>query len=342
MSGFRVDVVLPPGIEAARQAAKTFEATGYDGLYTVETTNDPFLDLAFPAIETTRPMLGNNLAIAFARSPYVTAVLAWNLQQASKGRFCLGLGTQVKGHIERRFGMPWESPGPKFREYVAMLKELWSAWQERRPAQHRGRFYNSTVNNPFFTPGPIDYPAPKVFIAAINEYNAETVGFNADGILIHPLHSPKYIDDVLMPAINKGLARSGRKREDITIVCPIFLAVGDTDEQAASAASFVKQQAAFYGSTRSYRRIFETHGWDETPTKLHERMSKGDMAGMASEITDEMVEVFAITGRTDGAVDEIKRRYETRVDRIYFYNAFATPFADEGRQRELIAALSAS
>lgn len=338
--GFKVDVVLPPGIEAARAAAKSFEAMGYDGLYTVETTNDPFLDLAVPAIETTKPMLGNNLAIAFARSPYVTAVLAWQLQQASRGRFNLGLGTQVKGHIERRFGMKWESPGPKFREYVVALKELWTAWQDRRPPQHRGRFYNHTVTNPFFTPGPIDFPAPKVFIASINDYNAESVGLVADGILIHPVHSPKYIDDVLMPNISKGLAKSGRTRADVTVVCPVFLAVGDTDEQAATAASFVKQQVAFYGSTRTYAKIFETHGWHDTPAKLHEKMAKGDMAGMPAEITDEMVSTLAITGTPDDAVDEIKRRYAGRVDRIYFYNLFATPLADESRQREFIAALS--
>lgn len=338
--GFKVDVVLPPGIEPAREAAKANEALGYDGLYTVETTSDPFLDLAFPAVETTKPMLGNNLAIAFARSPYVVAVLAWQLQQASKGRFALGLGTQVKGHITRRFGMPWESPGPKFREYVIALKELWSAWQERRPAAHRGKFYNHTVTNPFFTPGPISYDAPKVFIAAVNEYNAETVGFVADGILIHPVHSPHYLDEVLFPAINKGLAKSGRKREDITVVCPVFLAVGDTDEQIQTASGFVRQQVAFYGSTRSYRKIFEAHGWDDTPAKLYELMSKGDIGGMASEITDEMVATFAVTGKPDDVVDEVKRRYGSRADRIYFYNLFTTPLADEGRQRELIAALS--
>lgn len=338
--GFKVDVVLPPGIEAARAAAKTFEHMGYDGLYTVETTNDPFLDLAFPAIETTKPMLGNNLAIAFARSPYATAVLAWQLQRASKGRFNLGLGTQVKGHIERRFGMKWESPGPKFREYVVALKELWTAWQERRPAQHRGKFYNSTINNPFFTPGPIESPAPKVFIAAVNDYNAESVGLVADGILIHPVHTPKYIDEVLMPNIERGLAKSGRAREDITVVSPIFLAVGDTPDEARTAAGFVKQQVAFYGSTRTYAKIFETHGWHDTPPKLHEKMAKGDMSGMADEITDEMVETLAVTGKVDDAVDEIKRRYTGRADRIYFYDLFATPLADEGRQRELIAALS--
>jgi probable F420-dependent oxidoreductase len=337
---FKVDVVLPPGIEGARQAATKFEEMGYDGLYTVETTNDPFLDLAFPAIETTKPMLGNNLAIAFARSPYVTAVLAWQLQQASKGRFNLGLGTQVKGHIERRFGMKWESPGPKFREYVVAVKELWTAWTEKRAPQHRGKFYNHTITNPFFTPGPIAYPQPKVFIAAVNEYNAESVGLVADGILVHPLHSPKYLDDVLFPAIDKGLAKSGRKREDITVVCPVFLAVGDTDEQVQTSAGFVKQQVAFYGSTRTYARIFETHGWEDTPPKLHEKMAKGDFGGMASEITDDMVEILAVTGKPDEVSAEVERRYGDRADRIYFYNLFATPLADDSRQRELISSLS--
>jgi probable F420-dependent oxidoreductase len=338
---FKVDVVLPPGIEAARAAAKSFEAMGYDGLYTVETTNDPFLDLAFPALETTRPMLGNNLAIAFARSPYVTAIISWQLQQASKGRFVLGLGTQVKGHIERRFGMKWESPGPKFREYVVALKELWSAFAERRPPQHKGKFYNHTISNPFFTPGPISYPAPKVFIAAINSYNAESVGLVADGILVHPLHSEKYLDEHIFPNVEKGLAKSGRKREDITVVCPVFLAVGDNDEQRKTAAGFVKQQVAFYGSTRTYAKIFETHGWDEVPPRLHEKMAKGDLAGMAGEITDEMIETFAVTGRPDEVASEVQRRYGGRADRVYFYNVFATPLADETRQRELISALSA-
>jgi probable F420-dependent oxidoreductase len=337
---FKVDVVLPPGIEPAREAAKSFEAMGYQGLYTVETTSDPFLDLAFPALETTKPMLSNNLAIAFARSPYVTAVLAWQLQNASKGRFALGLGTQVKGHITRRFGMPWESPGPKFREYVVAVKELWAAWGERRPANHRGKFYNHTVTNPFFTPGPINYPAPKVFIAAVNPFNAETVGLVADGILIHPLHSPKYLDDVLFPAIEKGLTKSGRKREDITVICPVFLAVGDTSDQAQTAAGFVKQQVAFYGSTRTYRRIFDTHGWEDTPAKLHEKMAKGDIGGMAAEITDEMIATLAVTGKPDDVADEVERRYSGRADRVYFYNLFATPLADEGRQRELISALA--
>jgi alkanesulfonate monooxygenase SsuD/methylene tetrahydromethanopterin reductase-like flavin-dependent oxidoreductase (luciferase family) len=157
---------------------------------------------------------------------------------------------------------------------------------------------------------------------------------------VHPVHSPKYLDEVLMPAISRGLAKSGRAREDITVVCPVFLACGDTEEQAQTAAGFVKQQVSFYGSTRTYSRIFDTHGWEDTPPRLHERMAKGDLAGMASEITDEMVATFAITGTTDDLTGEIERRYGGRADRIYFYNLFATPLADEARQRELISSLS--
>jgi probable F420-dependent oxidoreductase len=337
---FQVDAALPPGIVPAREAALHFEKLGYHGVFTAETTNDPFLDLALPAVETTKPILGNNLAIAFARSPWVVAVQAWELQQASKGRFHLGLGTQVKGHITRRFGMPWESPGPKFRDYVRALKELWAAFGEGRAPNYTGRFYTHTVRAPFFTPGPMGFDAPKVNIAAINEYNAETAGLVADGLLVHPLHSEKYLDDVLFPAVDRGLAKSGRTRADLNVVIPVFLAVGDTPAETEASKSFVKMQASFYGSTRSYARIFETHGWGDTPPRLHEKMAKGDMAGMADEITDEMIETFAMTGPVDDLPAKIEKKYGGRADRIFFYNIGSTALADEGRQRELIAAVS--
>jgi probable F420-dependent oxidoreductase len=332
--GFAVDAVLPPGVAEARAAAVELERLGYDGLWSTETRSDPFLDLAAPAVETSRPILGTNLAIAFARSPFVTAVNAWQLQAASKGRFVLGLGTQVKGHIERRFGMPWESPGPKMREYVRALKALWKAFQREEPLNFRGKFYTHTVITPFFDPGPIDVPAPKVWIAAVNEYNAETVGLECDGILVHPVHSPKYIDDVLMPAVDKGLAKSGRRREDITVMCPVFVIAGHD----AAADSLVRSQIAFYGSTRSYRRIFETHGFDDVPAKLHELMSKGDFAGMAAAITDEMLEQYAVVAEPDDVVDAIRARYAGRADRLYMY---AFPGGDQGRLREIADALRA-
>lgn len=338
---FAIDAVLPPGVRDARDAAPRLEALGFDGLWSTETRSDPFLDLAIPAVETTRPIIGTNLAIAFARSPFVTAVNAWQLQAASKGRFVLGLGTQVKGHIERRFGMPWEAPGPKMREYVQALKALWKAFQGTEPLAFRGKFYTHTVITPFFDPGPIDYPAPKVWIAAVNEYNAETVGLEADGILVHPVHSTNYLDEVVFPAVEKGLAKSGRTRSDLTVMIPVFLVVGADPGERAAASSFVRSQIAFYGSTRTYRTIFEVHGWDDVPPRLHELMSRGDLAGMADAITDEMLEHFAITGAVDDVVDKVRARYDGVADRLYFYNLFASPYAgDDARLREVIAALS--
>jgi probable F420-dependent oxidoreductase len=307
-------------------------------LYSTETQSDPFLDLAGPAVETTKPMLGTNIAVAFPRSPFVTAMNAWQLQSSSKGRFVLGLGTQVKGHIERRFGMPWESPGPKLREYVRALKALWAAFQGTDPLDFRGKFYTHTVITPFFNPGPIDHPAPPVWLAAVNEYNAETVGLVADGIFVHPVHSRTYLEQVIMPAIDRGLAKSGRTRDDITVACPVFLVVGENDAEKSSGDSFVRSQISFYGSTRSYRRIFDEHGWGDTVAKLHELMSAGDITGMAGQITDEMLEEFAITGHPDDVPGKLRKRYDGLADRLYFYNLFASPYAgDDGRLRELIS-----
>jgi probable F420-dependent oxidoreductase len=317
------------------------EALGFQGLYSTETTSDPFLDLMAPATNTATPILGTNLAIAFARSPFVTAVIAWKLQEASKGRFVLGLGTQVKGHIERRFGLKWESPGPKFREYVQALRALYEAFQSGGQPNFRGKFYSHTLLTPFFRPGPIQHPVPPVWLAAVNDYNAETVGLVGDGILVHPVHSRKYFDDVLLPAIDLGLQQSKRTRDAITFMCPVFIVVGRTPEERAVADAFVRSQIAFYGSTRTYRKIFETHGWGDTPAKLHELMSKGDMAGLPKAITDEMLDEFAIVCEPDDLVDRIRARYEGLADRIYLYNTFASIYAqDEDRLREVISALS--
>lgn len=338
--GFQIDGVLPSGIAEARAAAVRMEAQGFDGLWSTETRSDPFLDLAAPALETSRAILGTNLAIAFPRSPFVTAVAAWRLQDASRGRFVLGLGTQVKGHIERRFGMTWESPGPKMREYVRALKALFRSFQREERLNFHGKWYTHTLQAPFFDPGPIDQPAPPVWIAAVNTYNATTVGLEADGILVHPVHSRKYLDGVLFPAINRGLAGSGRTRSDITVIVPVFLVVGRTPEERRAGDTFVRSQVAFYGSTRTYRAIFEAHGWNEVPDRLHELMAKGDMAGMASTVTDEMVEEFAICADPDDVVDKVRRRYTGVADRLYFYNVFASPFAaDEGRLMEVMDAL---
>ena len=338
---FALDYVLPMGIRRVQQDAPKYEALGFDGLWTTESQSDPFVDLTAAALNSERATLGTNVAIAFARSPFTTAMVAYELQSASGGRFICGLGTQVKGHITRRFGMPWESPGPKLREYVQAMRAIWTGWQEGKSPDFRGKFYTHTISTPFFAHPPIDVPPPEIWIAAVNEYNAETVGVCCDGLLVHPVHSTRYLDEVLFPAIDKGLAKSGRARSDIKLQCPVFLVVGKTPEEREQGAGFVRAQIGFYGSTRTYRRIFETHGWEGTPGRLHAKMASGDIAGMADEITDEMLEEFAITGDPDDVVDKVKARYGGVADRIYFYNLFASPFSDEGRLRELVNALAA-
>ncbi len=338
--GFEIDAVIPPGVAGSGEAAKRFEDLGFDGVWSTETQSDPFLDLVGPAQATDRVTIGTNLAIAFARSPFVTATAAWQLQKASGGRFVLGLGTQVKGHIERRFGMHWESPGPKFREYVEALKHLWGAFQNGERPSFRGDFYTHTVLTPFFDPGPIDSPPPPVWMAAVNEYNAESVGLVGDGILVHPVHSRKYIDEVLFPAIDRGLEGSKRTRDDITVMIPVFLVVGKDAEERSAADGFVRSQIAFYGSTRTYRKIFETHGWDDVPPKLHELMANGQLGEMADQITDEMLDTYAITGEPDEVAEKVRERYEGVADRLYFYNLFATPQgSDDAKTKELIEAV---
>lgn len=339
---FKIDAMLPPGIEAAAEAAKEQLKFGYDGLYVSETQSDPFLDCACVArdISGTDTLLGTNLAIAFARSPFVTAMNAWQLQKATRGNFALGLGTQVKGHIERRFSMTWDSPGPRLREYLQALKAMWSAFAGDAPFHFEGKYYTHTVINPFFDPGPIGFPSPPVWLAAVNPYNARTAGLVGDGLLVHPVHSIKYLDEVLLPALDEGLAASGRRRTDVSIVIPVFLVVGDSDDEAAPGRDFVKSQLSFYGSTRTYANVFECHGWSDIPPQLHALMRAGDFAGMADLITDEMLEVFAITGKPSEFADAVRKRYEGIADRMFFYNVFASPFAtDEDALKSAITSL---
>lgn len=336
----KVDVLLPAGVEAARDTARRLEALGVDGVFSPETISDPFLDLVYPATETKIPTIGTSVAIAFARSPFVTAVTAWRLQELSRGRFALGIGTQVKGHIERRFGLRWEPPGPKMREYLGALKALWSGFRKEAPLDFRGRFYTHTLLPAAFDPGPIPYPDPRLWLAAVNDYNLETVGLLADGLCAHPIASPRYLREVALPAISKGLAASARSRSDVTVQSPVLLVVGDGEEERQAATSYARIQIAWSGSTRTYRRIFEHLGWGETPERLHALMAGGDMTGMMAAVSDEMVAEFAVVARPDEAADQIRRRYGGVADRVLFYNLLQSPFAsDERRLQEFIQAL---
>lgn len=325
----KIDAILPSGIVEADEAAAQYEAIGFDGLWALETQSDPFLDLAPIALRRTAPLIGTNVAIAFARSPFLTAMDAWRLQAASQGRFVLGLGSEVKGHVERRFGMPWEAPGPKLREYAEAVRAIWRAFQREERLNFKGKYYQHTLLIPYFDPGRIAFAPPPIYIAAVNTYNAETVGLVGDGIMIHPMHSMRYLNDVLFPAMDRGLRQSGRSRADISVVCSVFVIAGDEQERKAAEAE-VRNLIAFQGAVRTYAKVFETHGWDDLPQQFHDLMASRDMGSMLALVTDDMIDAFAVRGRTDEeAVDKIVERYQGVADRIAIFNLNSCSFAED-------------
>ncbi len=304
----KLDAMLVLETGRARDVAVDLERLGYEGLWTPETRHDPFLPLAVAAESTTRITLGTAIATAFTRSPMVTALIAWDLQRATGGRFVLGLGTQVKAHNERRFSVPWESPGPKLRELVEALRHIWGAFQGEHPLSFRGRFYRHDLLIPFFDPGPIEQPLPPVYLAAVTPYMYALAGEVADGVHVHPFHTVRYLREVALPALERG----GRLGE-LTLAAPVFVVVGADDEA-------VRLHIAFYGSTPTYRPVLELHGWGELGEHLYRLMARGDTAGMTAAIGDDVLAEFAVFGSTwEEAMRRLRQRYEGVVDRVGVY-----------------------
>jgi probable F420-dependent oxidoreductase len=319
-------------------AARAAEELGYDALWTSETNHDPFLPLVLAAAHTSRVKLGTSIAVAFPRSPMVLAQLAWDLQASSNGRFILGLGTQVKAHNERRFGVKWESPGPRLREMLQMIHAIWDSWQDGKRPQFEGSFYNYSLMTPFFNPGPLSCGRPKIHIAGVNEYMCRLAGELCDGFHVHPLHSIKYLDEVILPKLNEGLAKAGRTREQLSLFSSVFVIVGKDGATLQKQKQRVKQQIAFYASTPTYAPVLALHGWSEVSRRLTERSKKGDWAGMADDISDEMLDVYAVVAREDDIVDVVKRKYGGYLDRLSFY--FTASFGDEERRRAIVRAFN--
>lgn len=266
--------------------------------------------------------IGTAIAVAFPRSPMVTAQVAWELAEATGGRFILGLGTQVKAHNERRFSVrPFEHPGPRLREYVLALRAIFRAFQGEEPLAFEGDFYAFDLLPPFFAPGPIERPDVPVYVAGVNRWMARMAGEVCDGFHVHPFHSERYLREVVIPAIEEGAAAMGRSRADVKLACPVFAIVGDSDEEREGLRQMVKTQIAFYGSTRTYRPVFELHGWGDTTDRLREHQAEGDIGAMAGEITDEMLEAYAVEAPWDGIASAILDRYGGLVDRTFSYFA---------------------
>ena len=327
--------MLTHDLQTLPDYARKAEAMGYDTLWSAETQHDPYLPLAVAASATSRIKLGTNIATVFSRSPMVTAMIAWDLQKASGGRFTLGLGTQVKAHNERRFSVKYESPGPKMAEAVRAIHAIWDCWQNGTKLDFKGQFYTFDVMTPFFNPGPIDHPKIPVFVAAVNPYMCGVAGEFCDGMHVHPFNSPKYLREIVQPAVNAGLAKSGRARKDFIYATASFVVVGDTPEERSQQAQMVKQQIAFYGSTRTYQPVLDCHGWGDLTTKLHRKSIEGDWKGMADLITDEMVDTYAITGTYATIGQQIRERYAGLLDRTALYQPYQ-PGLDDPRLPRLV------
>ena len=311
--------IVAPSIQALAEQARRIEETGYDSVVTPEAGHDPFLPLMVIAEHTQRLKFGTGVAIAFPRSPMVTAQTAWDLQRYSGGRFILGLGTQVKGHNERRYSTPWPSPpGPRLREYILCLKAIFKTFQTNSRPEFQGKHYQFTLISPFFNPGPNPDGGVPIYISAVNKYNCRLVGELCDGIRMHGFNTPKYMKEVILPAIRAGAEKAGRQMSDIDIVGGGFVITGKNEEEVEKAKAPVRQQLSFYASTRVYFPVLEAHGWEDVGQKLFRLSMEGKWPEMASSITDEMLEEFAVVGTYDELVPRLKARYSGLVTTLDF------------------------
>lgn len=340
MTRLRIDRVVPPGdtlsaMQAALLGAST-EAGPWDGLWVSEARHDPFLPLAFAAEHTERVTLGTSIAVAFSRSPMTLAHTAWDLQRLAEGRFVLGIGSQVRAHIERRFSMPWSSPAARMREYICALRAIWSSWRTGEMLNYSGEFYQHTLMTPFFAPPCLQYADPPVFLAAVGPAMTKVAGEVADGVILHGFTTPTYIREVTMPALVAGATSVGRTRTDLSVSIMAFVVTGRTADEMAEAAQAVREQIAFYGSTPAYRGVMELHGWGDIADELSVLARRGgdSWAHLGDLISEEMLTQFAVVANVGEVADAIAERFGGLVDRLSFY----TPYPAAARMWDDVAA----
>jgi probable F420-dependent oxidoreductase len=311
------------------QTARAAEDLGFAGLWTSETKHDAFLPLAIAANETHQIGLGTSVAIAFSRSPMETAQTAWDLQDLSEGRFILGLGTQVKAHITRRFSMPWDRPAARLREYILALRAIWGSFQGEGPLEFEGEFFAHTLMTPFFNPGPIEHPEIPVYIAGVNTRLARLAGEACDGFHVHPFHSPEYVRQTVKPSITEGAEAVGRDPGKVTLATSAFVVTGENGEETAEQRESVRAQISFYASTPTYRTVLEAHGLEEVGEKLGTMAREKKWREMPARITDEMLAMFAIEAAPDEVGPALRERYEGLIDRVALYLPFVPGERDE-------------
>ena len=301
----------------AGPAIKQLEDSGYDGAYSFEGAHDPFLPLVAAATNTSKIELITSIAVAFARNPMTLANIGYDLNLVSQGRFILGLGSQIKPHITKRFSMPWSSPAARMKEMVEAINAIWDCWQNDTKLNYRGEFYTHTLMTPFFNPGPNPYGLPKIYVAAVGPLMTQAVSESADGLLAHPFNAPKYINDVTLPIINKGLETTGKTRDQFDLSVSVMTGIGATEETHQQAVKACRDQVAFYASTPNYKAVLETHGLGDLSEALNKLSKQGQWKEMGEAIDDETLKTFAVIEETPEALArEIKNRYGNIGQRI--------------------------
>ncbi len=314
--------IFPQDLNEAAGLARAVEVYGFDGLWTAETAHNPFLPLTHAASATEQIALGTAIAVAFPRSPMVVAQIAWDLAAQSNGRFILGLGTQIKAHIVHRFSAPWSAPVPRLREYIESLHAIWRAWQTGEPLRYQGELYKFSLMTPFFSPGPIQHPDIPVYIAGVNEGLCRLAGELCQGFHVHSFHTPRYLREVIIPAVEAGARKAGRSRADVSLNCAVFVVPGRDQQEIRNNAVLVRSQIAFYASTPSYAAVMDLHGWSDTRVELTQMAREGRWGEMGDRISDDMLAEFAVVGAPEELARKVQERYTGLLDRAGYYFAF--------------------
>jgi probable F420-dependent oxidoreductase len=324
----RVDASLIDG--NSRQAAETArraESLGFDGFWSSETTADPLLMSMAAGLATNTIQVGTAITVAFARSPMTTAYAAWDLARSTDGRFILGLGTQVRSHVTKRFSMPWDNPVERMTDFLGALDAIFTSWRDGVPLQHRGRYYRHVLCTPTFTPERHDHRIP-VMLGAVGGDMARLAGRACDGLLVHAMTNPEFLDAVTLPALREGRASSGRTHE-FTVAAPLFLAMGDTERDIATMRERARERIAFYGSTPAYRSVLDAVGWGDAQPELHRLSTLGDWTSMTDVVTDELLDRMVLTGSPEEMPTLVAERFGSRIDRVSSY--FGWPIDDHDR-----------
>jgi probable F420-dependent oxidoreductase len=338
----KVDGGIPNTIAQAGTQAAELEKAGYSGGWTAETSHDPFLPLVPAAAQTSELELGTSIAVAFARNPMTLANTAWDLQSFSGGRFILGLGSQIKPHITKRFSMEWSHPAPRMREMIMAIRAIWDTWLNGTKLDFRGDFYTHTLMTPFFSPDKADLAdggVPKIYLAGVGGLMTEVAGEVCDGFLCHGFTTERYLREVTLPALERGRAKAGKTMEGFDIVGPSFVVTGTNDEELDKASAGTRQQIAFYGSTPAYKPVLDLHGWGGLQEELNGLSKQGEWVKMGTLIDDEILNTFAVVGPPEHIGRELHSRYGDVISRISFYAPYRS---DPDRWSQVLSDIKAA